>query len=575
MRRSGAWLAVRALEAVGVRYTFGIPGVHNTEIYDELRASDQIEPILVTHEQNAAFMADAVSRTTGSIGCAVIVPAAGTTNAMSGIGEAYLDGIPMLVISGGIRRDTGKAYQLHDIDQRKLVAAVTKAAFVVDRHEHVVDTIYRAYDIATAGEPGPVFVEIASDVLLFVEDCEPVRPYQPSATSPDPDPELVAKAAGMLAAAKRPGLYLGWGARGASAELTKIAERFSAPVATTLQGLSVFDAAHPLHTGMGFGPSAVPAARNAFNGCDCLLAVGVRFSELGTASYGLPVPQALIHVDINRGVFDKNYPAALAIEADAQRFSRALLDAVGASALSPRSSVVTGIAADKQAYRKQWTARTRDDKVSPGIFFRELSQKLGEDAFVVADDGNHTFLTAELLPMHRPAHFISPTDFNCMGYAVPAAIATKLANPDEQVVAIVGDGGFLMSGLEIITANKYGIAPVFFVFNDGELGQIAQFQAVPLKHKTCTVLGDVRFEGIAKATGAGYFRLENDAAVPDVLGAALDEAKLGKPIIVDVNIDYSKKSAFTEGVIKVNFSRFPLRQKARLVGRALKRHTIG
>jgi acetolactate synthase-1/2/3 large subunit len=157
MKRTGASLVVYALEQIGVHYTFGIPGVHNTEIYDELNSSDQITPILDTHEAGAAFMADGLSRTTHQIGTLVIVPAAGLTHAMSGIGEAYLDGVPLLIISGGTRRDSGRHYQLHQIDQGRILDGIIKRYFLIEEHTAIIPTIYEAYQTAITGEPGPVF----------------------------------------------------------------------------------------------------------------------------------------------------------------------------------------------------------------------------------------------------------------------------------------------------------------------------------------------------------------------------------------------------------------------------------
>ncbi|QQS48590.1 MAG: thiamine pyrophosphate-binding protein [Acidobacteriota bacterium] len=575
MKKTGAWLAVYALEQIGVRYTFGIPGVHNTELYDELSQSEQITPILVTHEQCASFMADAISRTTDTIGCCAIVPAAGMTHAMSGIGEAYLDGIPLLVISGGIRRDSGRHYQLHDIDQQRVLDGITKAAFLVKRHDEVIPTIYKAFEIATSGEPGPVFVELSGDVQLFTGEVDDLPVYRRQWTPPEPGPGINA-AARLIAAAKKPGIYLGWGAREATDRAIELAELLGAPVSTTLQGLSVFPAGHPLHTGMGFGPSAVPAARKAFDGCDCLIAVGLRFAELATGSYGMPIPENLIHIDINPEVFNKNYPAKVAIEADAEQALEALLGALKTEIGTPKDSteLQAMIRREKEAFMRSWTERINAERVTPGIFFRELRSRLADDAYVVVDDGNHTFLTAELFPVHRSKHLISPTDFNCMGYCVPATIGVKLTHPENQVVAIVGDGAFLMTGLEIVTASRLGLGAVFCVFNDGELAQISQFQQIPLNRKTCTVLGEVNLEGVAMATGAAYLKMNNDHEIAPIIGRALEVAREGRPVIVDVRIDYSRKSEFTQGVVKVNLGRFPFSQKLRFIGRAIKRHLM-
>ncbi|HYL99752.1 MAG TPA: thiamine pyrophosphate-binding protein, partial [Blastocatellia bacterium] len=480
MKKTGAWLAVYALEQVGIKYTFGIPGVHNTELYDELNKSEKITPILVTHEQCASFMADGVSRTSDTVGCLAIVPAAGMTHAMSGIGEAFLDGVPMLVISGGIRRDSGRHFQLHEIIQQRILEGITKAAFLVDKHGDVVPTIFRAYEIATTGEPGPVFIELSGNVQLFSGEVGELPVFRRSLALPSPKAEAVTAAVRLIRGAKRPGVYLGWGAREATPVAVELADLLGAPVSTTLQGLSVFPASHPLHTGMGFGPSAVPAARKAFEECDCLIAAGLRFAELATGSYGMPIPENLIHIDINPNVFDKNYPAKVKIESDATEALSEIVAALKAAGVQPRDSTALKalIKSEKDGFFSSWTRKENDRLVTPGIFFRELRARLHPDAYMIVDDGNHTFLAAELFPVYRSRHFISPTDFNCMGYSVPATIGVKLTHPDKQVVAIVGDGAFLMTSLEILTASTHSLGAIFFVFNDGELGQISQFQEI-------------------------------------------------------------------------------------------------
>src|SRR6516164_2007911 len=167
MKRTGAWLAVYALEQIGARFTFGIPGVHTTELYDALNSSNRITPVLVTHEGGGAFMADAVGRLSDSIGVLTVVPAAGLTHASSGIGEAFLDGVPMLVISGGPRTDTGHRYQLHQMDTHKFMSGLTKATYRVTRHDVLFFKQKTAYEIATSGEPGPVFVELPVNILIM------------------------------------------------------------------------------------------------------------------------------------------------------------------------------------------------------------------------------------------------------------------------------------------------------------------------------------------------------------------------------------------------------------------------
>ena len=578
MKKTAAWLTRYALEQIGVKYTFGIPGVHNTELYDELNNSDLITPNLVMHEGHGGFMADAISRVTDSIGTLVIVPAAGVTHAASGIAEAYLDGIPMLVITGGIRNDSKFDYQLHELDQLKLVAGFTKAAFKINNHDEVINTIYKAYDIANSGEPGPVFIEIPVNLQLDKAAINALPTYVKPVQAALSASMLtqIENAAQMLMKAKNPAIFAGWGAAHASSTLIEISEVIGSPVATTMQGISVFPANHPLHTGFCFGPAAVPAAQNAFNKADCVLAIGTRFGEIATGSFGGQLPQNLIHIDINPDVFDANYKSAIAIEGDAKQICQQLLSTLKTLGVTTDfSETAKKIAADKKAYRETWYQHDSKDKVNPVLYFDELRAQLRDDAHIVVDDGNHTFLTAELMPIHQAYGFISPTDFNCMGYATPAAIAVKMAKPQQEVHAIVGDGAFMMTATELATAVSQNLGLVIGVFNDGELSQIAQAQQIPYNRKTCTVLPQTKLKGLAMATGAEYVRIENNNEIKTGLTKARALAQNNKTVILDINIDYSKATAFTEGAVKTNLTRMPLPTKVRMVGRALVRKVTG
>lgn len=575
MKKTAAWLTRYALEQIGVKFTFGIPGVHNTEIYDELGKSEQIQPILVTHEGYGAFMADAVSRSSDSIGTLVIVPAAGATHAASGIAEAFLDGIPMLVICGGIRTDSKYAYQLHDMDQHKMLQPITKKTFKVLHHNEVVPTIYEAYQAATTGEPGPVFVEIPVNLQLDLGSIDDLPIYQAALVEPSNINDKIQQAAALLAKAKKPGIFLGWGAVDATESSTAIAEMLTAPVSTTLQGVSAFSAKHSLHTGMSFGPAAVPAATNAFQDCDCLLAVGTRFAEIGTGSYGVTVPDNLIHIDINPQVFNACYQAKIAITADASDALAQLADALAAFNLQEKPQIKANIAKDKLAYTQEWHQHLVANRVNPALFFQSLRKQIADDAIVIADDGNHTFLTAELMPCFHPRHFFSPTDFNCMGYAVPAVVGAKLANPHKDVVGIIGDGAFMMSQTELFTARKLQLGGIFVIFNDGELSQISQAQQVPYNRKVCTVLPEIDFSGIAKAADCQYIKLIDNADIDAAIELALQYAAEHKPVIIDVKVDYSKATRFTQGIVKTNLKRMPLPTKVRMISRALWRRITG
>lgn len=578
MKKTGAELVRHALEQLGIRHTFGIPGVHNTEIYDQLASSSVVTPIRVNHEGCGAFMADAISRTNDFNGALLIVPAAGTALAMAGIGEAFLDGIPLLVISGGTRTDTGYSYQLHELDQLELVKPFTKGAWRITEHKQIVPTFYEAWRLANAGEPGPVFIEIPVNVQLFPGEVDElptfVRPAPPQPMLDEGTRATVKQAAQLLKQARKPGLFLGWGGVHGTALTQELAELLQAPVSTTLQGLSAFPAQHPLHAGMSMGPAAVPAAENAFADCDVLLAIGTRFGEIATGSYGIKPTWDLIHVDINPAVFNANYEARLCIEGDAAAVVRGLIDELkslpgdAAQTQARGQAVRQQIARDKQAYIAEWQRHDSQGRVNPQRFFQALRSKLPDDAYLVTDDGNHTFLVAELFETRGSRHLITPTDFNCMGYCVPAAVGIKLTHPDQQVVGIVGDGAFLMTGLELLTATEHKLGVVCYVFNDGELSQISQAQKLPFNRKACTVLPEVRFKGIADAVGAHYLRMAGDSDIAAVIEQAQTLSAQGQPVIVDVMIDYSKQTRFTKGILRTNLMRMDLGNKLRMIGRA-------
>ncbi len=580
MRKTAAWLVRHALEQIGAKFTFGIPGVHNIEFYDELAESPSIRPVLVTHEAGAAFMADAVARVSDQVGVLAVVPAAGLTHAMSGIGEAFLDGVPMLVISGGVRTDLTQGFQLHDVDQQALMRTLTKATFRIERHADVVATIHEAWRTAVSGEPGPVYIELPANLQLLSEEVEAPPPFAARLQRPPVDRAAVEAAATLLAGASRPGIFVGWGARHVTADIVRIAEHLGAPVATTLQGLSAFPADHPLHTGMGFGPSSVPAAQKAFRDCDAMLAVGTRFAEICTGSFGAVPPEKLVHIDINPRAIGRNHPTRVGIAADARDAVPLLADQLQALGSRRDSSTLqASIAADKAAWLQEWldhdSGGDSGGRVNPGRFFQALRRRVDADAIVVADDGNHTFLVAELMPMLAGSTYLSPTDFNCMGYCVPGCIGAKLAQPQRQVVGIVGDGAFLMTGMETVTAARDGLGIAWFVFNDGELSQIAQAQEIPYQRKTCTAIGTLDYRAFAEATGCAFVAIENDAMIDAGIEQALSCMAENRPVIVDVRIDYSKRTQFTIGTVKTNVRRLDTRNKLRIVGRALWRKLKG
>ena len=567
-RMTGGEIVVRALEDEGIPFAFGIPGTHNIELYDVLARSAKVQPVLVTDEQSASFMADGVARASGRMAAVNVVPGAGLTHALSGIAEAFLDHVPMLVLACGIRRDTGKAFQLHDVDQLAIARPVTKAQFRSQRGDDIYATLRRACALARRAPCGPVIVEIPAEQYLLRHDVELAAP-EIAEELPGPRPEQINQVLALIAASKRPLLYVGLGAAGAGDDLAKLADRLNAPVATTLEGKGVIDERHPLWLWCGFGAAAPPFVRKIAASCDLTLAIGCRFAEVGTGSYGLQPPGKLIHVDIDPAVLGKNYHADFSMVSDGSAFVRALLAQLPPRA--PDENLRREIQAGHEQLWKEWTTPAGGELVYPPHLLKTLQGLIGDDAIYTTDSGNGTFLAMEYLRLSRQRSFLAPVDYSCMGYAVPAAIGAALACPQRPVVALAGDGAFLMTGLELLTAAQLSIPVVVLVLRDRELAQIAQFQQIALGRKSCSQLPDYDLGAICGGVGAEYLPLRRNDDVKPVLQQAISVTRSGRPVVVEVAIDYSQKTYFTRGVVRTNFGRLPWAERVRFLARALVR----
>jgi acetolactate synthase-1/2/3 large subunit len=385
----------------------------------------------------------------------------------------------------------------------------------------------------------------------------------------EPDRDLVERAAAMLGESEQPALYLGRGASGTADLLVPLAEQLGAPVATSFSGKGVFPESHPLWLWNGFGNQAPRFVRRIMDACDCLLAIGCRFGEVTTAGYGIEPPENLIHVDIESEVFNRNFPARLAINGDARLFVQALSRLIEGE--RPRAALAEEISEGHNKVLERWERKASQSRVTPHLLFTALQRHCRPNSIFVTDSGNGTFLAVEHLRLDTPRCFLAPTDFSCMGYSVPAAIGACLANPGRDVVALPGDGAFLMTGLELITAAHRRAAPLVCVLSDGKLSQISQFQKMQVNRETASVLPGYDLEGFARTTGCRYFRLIRDSELDSVLPAALELTRAGVPALIEVAIDYSQKTYFTKGVVKNVFSRLSCGDRAANVARAIGR----
>jgi len=475
------------------------------------------------------------------------------------------------VLACGIRNDTGAAFQLHAIDQAAVLRPVTKAVYSLNSADELYAVVRRAFHEAVSGTPGPVAVTIPANLMMLTQEVEsPTWVAPPGGDGAAPEPEMIEEAARRLTMARQVAIYVGRGAEGAAAEIVRLAETLGAPVCSTFQGKGVFPENHPLWLWTGFGAQAPRFVRQLMDECDLLLAIGCRFSEVATGSYGMTPPEELIHVDVNPDVIGKNYPAKLAIQSDAALFVRALLELLQGA--RPWGQLAESITHGHATVQARWNNEpSQPGVVNPKPFFDALQRHCREDTVYSTDSGNGTFLAAEHLRLDAPGRFIAPVDFSCMGYSVPAAVGAAMANPGRDVVAIPGDGAFLMTGLELLTGAAYRAAPLVCVLRDHKLGQIAQFQKVPLNRETCSVLPKYSVAEFAGVIGARFFRVVHRNELDTVLPAALESTREGHPAVVEVVLNVSRPTYFTRGVLKTNFWRLSWGDRIRMLFRALAR----
>ena len=322
------------------------------------------------------------------------------------------------------------------------------------------------------------------------------------------------------------------------------------------------------------GRAAPLAIRKFARQADCLLAIGCRFAEVATGSYGFEMPETLIHVDADASVFDRNYRAQHKLQADSGAFVEALLvPGLLKNRPQDKARLDSLQEAHREIARMQREAAT--SRVQPAALLDCIHQMGGPRTIFAADSGNGTFLAMELLRLTRPRSFLAPVDYSCMGYSVPAAIGAKLSCPDRPVVALAGDGAFLMTGLELATAAALRLGVIVFLLHDRELAQIAQFQRASMNRQTNTELPDYSAEYIARATGCEFLRLDKTEDVESIVRLAFETAADLKPVLVDVAIDYSTPTFFSKGVVITNFLRFSWADRLRLAGRLLQRKITG
>jgi acetolactate synthase-1/2/3 large subunit len=520
LRTGGEWV-VEALRAEGVRHVFGLPGVHNLAIYDALIRQHDIAHILSRHEQGSGFMADGYARASGRPGVVVVTTGPGATNVLTPLVESFAGSQPILVLMSDIPAALiGKGLgALHEVpNQIDCFKPVCRWAETIHEGRGISVAVERAFHLFRTGRPGPIALSLPTDLLVAKSEGrrEAFRSGPPAC-----DPQLIEDAAKRLRAAKRPLIVAGGGviAAGASTELVALAHRLGAPVITSVMGRGAIPETDPLWLGV------LPNYRStqaALERADVILSVGCRFAHRSTKGLLLKLDftpeQALIHIDIDPSVIGLMHEPAVGIVGDARDGLRGLTAELGKASAALASAAVEW---DGEWIRAQREVRWPRYTEPTDRLIHILRRALEPGAIVVNDQTGLNYWMEWHFPVLEPRTFLYPIGSATLGYGVPAAIGAKVAHPDRQVLAVLGDGGFMFSVNELATAVKYDLAIVFLVLNDQRYGAIKYLQEGIFGKYGEVDLANPDFPALARAFGASGSRVESIDDLPKALERAL------------------------------------------------------
>jgi acetolactate synthase-1/2/3 large subunit len=526
---SGGELICGALERLGVRHVFGVPGTQNVDLFEALRRS-KMRTVLATSELAAGFMANGYFRASGVPGTFATISGPGFAYALPPLAEARQDSAAVLHLVNAPPEGTHK-FLLQALEQRNIIASVAKCVVDITTPDEVPASIARAYQCSLEEEPGPVTVQFSRKALqgtLGQDQAERLlSDVKLRRVAKEPEPGQINQFAAMLASAKRPVFYVGQGSLSAARELQMLAEGLNAPVITTRSARGVLPMDHPLSLAFDFNGTGATGVNELFQASDLVIVLGSKLGHNGTSGFRIQFPTGrMVQVDTSREVLAGNYPARLAIHADVRNVLVALaahtefptLRVAKDGALQPsRGWTTEELARWKPANQREWGEGPVEPSfpTAPGGsakgFFDALRAVLPRDAILVTDSGLHQVMAFRHWQSLAPRGIIAPSDFQSMGFGLPAAIGATFADPGRKVMALIGDGGMAMSGMEMLTAVREELDLTVIVFNDGALGQIQlqQFGAFGASH--ATTLRNPDFGQLADALGASYFPFEEDA----------------------------------------------------------------
>ena len=560
MQYSGARILIEALIEQGVDTVFGYPGGAVLYIYDELyRQWERIRHILVSHEQHAAHAADGYARSTGKTGVCIATSGPGATNLVTGIAAAYMDSTPLVAITGNVPVHLLGQDSFQEVDIAGITMPVVKHNWIVRGVHELAEVIREAFAVARSGRPGPVLIDIPKDVTSAMGDYDALaaragldavlgerarrleaRTGRNTFTGEDLD-----RAAAMLLAAKRPVIYAGGGViiSGASEELRDLAERLNAPVALSLMGIGAMPPDHPLYTGM-IGMHGTVASNKAVQKADLLVAVGARFSDRVTSRADQFAKAAkVLHFDIDPAEINKNVQAEAWVRGDIRGILRGVLERLPSRKASGWNGEIEAWKLRRPAAHSYREAGGQGRALRPRFIIEEAAVRLGPDAIVVTDVGQHQMWTAQFYPFSRPRSFISSGGLGAMGFGLGAAEGAKIANPGRPVALFTGDGSFRMNCGELAVLNHYGIAVLIIIFNNQVLGMVRQMQGLFYGERYAETSQDrpPDFVKLADAYGFPGYRAGDEASFLRALDAALGDVAAGKTAIIDACIDQDER----------------------------------
>jgi acetolactate synthase-1/2/3 large subunit len=525
---TGAEIVIQSLKAEGVEHVFGYPGGAVLHIYDAFYKQEDVQHILVRHEQGATHAADGYARATGKPGVVLVTSGPGATNAVTGIATAYMDSIPMVVITGQVPKHLIGNDAFQEVDSVGITRPVVKHNFLIGDVKDIATVFKKAFYVATTGRPGPVVIDIPKDITAA--KCEFHYPSEIKMRSYHPTVKghigQIKRATELILSAERPMIYTGGGVilGNASDQLTAFTQKLGYPITNTLMGLGAYPASDRQFLGM-LGMHGTYEANMGMHHCDVLIAIGARFDDRVTGNLEKFCPDAkIIHIDVDPASISKNVRVDIPIVGDVSQVLDDFLKVLGSGHKEPNGSALEKWWAQIEEWRSQDCLKydRESELVKPQYVIEQLHEITRGDAFVTSDVGQHQMWAAQYYGFNKPRRWINSGGLGTMGFGLPAAIGVQLAYPDETVVCITGEASIQMCIQELSTCKQYGLPIKIICLNNGYMGMVRQWQEFFYEKRYAMSYFDALPDFVALAQSYGHRGIQIDKPA-DVRGA-LEEA---------------------------------------------------